>query len=147
MVLVRANFVMAAISGELTRRSDLARSAMQLVARGNMWWAKKAAWFRNVPYTAVYPTVGQLEVRVHFARLAKEAKSAGETGTRTKHVMSDRLKREFVGAAAYIADKMYGFKAPHAMRPEEYPSRLRRTVHTAEELEQMLRQALGTVTA
>ncbi|MGC8974525.1 MAG: hypothetical protein ACP5KY_10070, partial [Thermoproteus sp.] len=76
--------------------------------------------------------------------LAQDAKSAGAVGTRTKPAMSDRLKREFVGAAAYIADKMAGFKAPHAMRPEEYPSRLRRSVHTAAELEQMLRQALGT---
>ncbi|MGC8583513.1 MAG: hypothetical protein ACP5MH_07255 [Thermoproteus sp.] len=147
MVLVRASFVMAAVSGEMTRRNELARVGMQLVTRGNVWWAQKAAWFRNVPYTAIYPTVGQMEARVHFARLAREAKSAGETGTRTKHVMSDRLKREFIGAAAYIADKMAGFKAPHAMRPEEYPSRMRRSVHTAEELEQMLSKALATATA
>jgi len=138
MTLVRPTTLMAAISGAFPRRSELALSGMQIVSKGNVWWAKKAAWFRNVPYTAIYPTTGQMEVRIHFGRLAKEAKARGETGTKEKPAYSERLKRYFVGAAAYIADHMKGFSAPHAKPKEEWESRLRRTYHTMEELEAML---------
>ena len=138
MTLARPTVILAAITGAFPRRSELPIYGMQIVSKGNVWWAEKAAWFRNVPYTAVHPTTGQIEVRIHFGRLAKEAKARGETGTKEKPAYSERLGRYFVGAAAYIADHMKGFKAPHAMRPEEYPSRLRRSLHTLEELEEML---------
>jgi len=138
MVLVRPSLVLATISGAIPSRAELSMYGMQLVGKGNLWWAEKAAWFRNVPITAIYPTTGQLEVRIHFGRLAKEAKERGEVGTREKPAYSEKLGRYFVGAAAYIADHMKDFKAPHALRPEEYPSRMRKTYRTLSELETIL---------
>jgi hypothetical protein len=107
---------------------------MQIVSKGGVWWAEKAAWFRNVPVTAIFPTDGQIQTRIHFGELAKEAKARGATGTREKPAKSERLGKYFVGAAAYIADHMFGYRAPRAMKKEEYPSRLRKTYRTLEEL-------------
>lgn len=135
MVLVRPTVILAAVRSEVPSRAELPLYGMQLVGKGNLWWAEKAAWFRNVPYTAIYPTIGQLEVRIHFGRLAKEAKERGEVGTREKPAYSDRLGRYFVGAAAYIADNMKGFKAPHALPEERRPSKIRKTFRTLAERE------------
>jgi hypothetical protein len=133
MVLVRPTVVMGVITGAFPRRSELALYGMQIVSKGRVWWAEKAAWFRNVPVTAIFPTDGQLQTRIRFGELAKEAKAMGATGTREKPAKSERLGKYFVGAAAYIADHMYGYKAPARMKPEEYPSRIRRTFKTLEE--------------
>jgi hypothetical protein len=103
---------------------------MQIVAKSDkLWWAEKAAWFRNVPVTAVTPSPAQAEVRVKFGTLAREAKEKKATGTREKPAYSTRLGRYFVGAAAYIADNMAGYKA-------KAPSRLvpKKRLHTMEEL-------------
>jgi hypothetical protein len=137
MVLLRPTAVLAAITGAFPRRSELVLYGMQLVSKGNVWWAEKAAWFRNVPVTAVYPTPGQIETRIHFGELAREAKAKGEVGTKANPKLSTRLGRYFVGSAAYIADHMAGFRASKRMSPEQYPSRLRRTLRTLEELKAM----------
>jgi len=141
MTLVRPSVLMAALGGAFPGRQELALTGMQIVGKGNVRWAKKSAWFRNVPVTAVYPTVAQMEVRVAFANMAREAKEKNMTGTRAKPAYSKRLEREFVGAAAYIADNFYGFKSANRKSPEEYPSRLRKTLHTADELEAILSKA------
>ena len=106
-------------------------AGIQLVTKP-VFWSKKPAYLRNLPYTNVSPHAGQIEVRIHFGRLAKEAKRVGEVGTKGKFI--DGLP----GAAAYIHKKMKGFRAPHALPKEAYPSRARRTYHTIEELERML---------
>jgi hypothetical protein len=129
---------MATITGAFPRRSELALYGMQIVSKGRLWWAEKAAWFRNAPVTAIFPTTGQIETRIHFGELAKRAKEERKTGTREKPARSERLGRNFVGAAAYIADNMYGFRAPTRIAPEEYPSRLRKTYRTLEELRGLL---------
>lgn len=139
MVLVRPTAVLASISGAFPRRSELPLYGMQIVGKGNVWWAEKAAWFRNVPVTAVYPTEGQIETRIHFGDLAREAKARGEVGTRTNPKLSTRLGKYFVGSAAYIADNMAGFRASKRMSPEQYPSKLRKTLRTLEELKAMAR--------
>ena len=141
MTLVRPSVLMAALGGAFPGRQELALTGMQIVGKGNVRWAKKSAWFRNVPVTAVYPTVAQMEVRVAFANKAREAKAKGMTGTRANPAYSERLGREFVGAAAYIADNFYGFKSSNRKSPEEYPSRLRKTLHTADELQAILNKA------
>jgi hypothetical protein len=143
MTLVRPSVLMAALGGAFPARQELALTGMQLVGKGNVRWAKKSAWFRNVPVTAVFPTVGQMEVRVAFAKKAKEAKEKNMTGTRAKPAYSKRLKREFVGAAAYIADNFFEYKAPNRLAKESYPSKLRKTLHTADELEAILGKAKG----
>jgi hypothetical protein len=137
MVLLRPTAVLASVTGAFPRRSELVLYGMQLVSKGNVWWAEKAAWFRNVPVTAVYPTPGQIETRIQFGELAREAKTKGETGTKANPKLSKRLGRYFVGSAAYIADNMAGFRASKRMAPEQYPSRLRRTLRTLEELKAM----------
>jgi hypothetical protein len=137
MVLVRPTAVLATMTGAFPRRSELPLYGMQLVGKGNVWWAEKTAWFRNVPVTAVYPTPGQIETRIRFGELAKRAKAEGKTGTRASPALSTRLGRYFVGSAAYIADNMAGFTASRRLAPEQYPSRLRRTLRTLEELKAM----------
>jgi hypothetical protein len=135
MVLVRPTTIMAMLKRELPPRNVLPFYGLQIVEKGDVWWAEKAAWFRNVPWRAISPTLGQLETRVRFAVLAKEAKARGLTGTKDKPAVSARLGRAFVGAAAYIADNMVGWRAPHRLEPERYPSRIRRTWATAAERE------------
>jgi hypothetical protein len=134
MVLVRPTVVFGVVSGAFPRRSELAVYGMQIVSKGNVWWAEKAAWFRNVPVTALFPTEGQIQVRIKFGELAKEAKAKRLTGTKDKPAKSERLGRYFVGAAAYIADHMHGFRAPKALPKEAWESRLRRTARTLEDL-------------
>jgi hypothetical protein len=138
MVLVRPTTVVAVVTATFPRRSELPLYGMQIVGKGNVWWAEKAAWFRNVPVTAVVPTPGQIETRIHFGELAKKAKEDGKTGTKGKPALSEKLGRYFVGSAAYIADNMRGFRATRRLAPEAYPSKLRKTVHTLEELKAML---------
>jgi hypothetical protein len=137
MVLLRPTAVLASVTGAFPRRSELALYGMQLVGKGNVWWAEKASWFRNVPVTAVYPTPGQIETRIQFGELARRAKETGQVGTRTSPKLSTRLGRYLVGSAAYIADNMAGFRASKRMAPEQYPSKLRRTLRTLEELKTM----------
>ena len=134
MVLVRPTFVMSAVTQVFPRRSELAIYGMQIVSRGGVWWAEKAAWFRNTPITVLEPTDGQIQTRIRFGELAKEAKERGLTGTKEKPAKSERLGRYFVGAAAYIADKMVGYRAPAKLAPEAYPSKLRKTFRTLDEL-------------
>ena len=141
MVLVRPTTIVSVVSAAFPRRSELPLYGMQIVSRGGLWWAEKTAWFRNVPVTAVVPTPGQIETRIRFGELAKEAKAKGAVGTREKPALSSRLGRYFVGAAAYIADNMVGYRASKRLSPEAYPSKLRKTVHTLEELKAMLAKA------
>jgi hypothetical protein len=138
MVLVRPAFVLAALQQAMPPRSELALYGLQIVQKGRVI-AKKAAWFRNVPYTVWNPTTGQLETRYYFGMLAKEAKARGEVGTRDRPRQSTRLGEFFYGSAAYIADHMAGFRAPHRLSPEEWPSRRRRTLRTLDGVEAELR--------
>jgi len=133
MVLVRPTVVFGILKTAIPPRWDLAVYGMQIVEKGGVKWAEKAAWFRNVPYTAIDPTEGQMEVRIYFGELAKQAK--GKKGL----VVSERLGKELPPAAALIADRMVGFRAPHAKPPELYPSKLRRTKFTLEDLKAKLR--------
>lgn len=129
MVLVRPTVITAALTGTFPARPELPLFGMQLVARGRVYWAEKAAWFRNVPYTAIYPHPGQIEARIRFGELAREAKARGEINK-----VSTRLGKWLPGAAAYIADNMAGYRAPSAIPREQWPSTTRRTYRTMEEL-------------
>lgn len=124
MTLVRPTFVMAAIAGTFPARFELPLYGMQIVSRGRVTWAEKAAWFRNVPVTAVYPTPAQAEVRVRFGEMAKEAKARGEINK-----VSSRLGKWLPGAAAYIADHFHGFRATKERRVIA-----KKSIHTIEEL-------------
>jgi len=137
MTVIRGQVLLAGTSEKLDPRHRITVSGVQVVRSGGMWWAKKPAFLRNIPWTAVSPHLGQLETRIHFGHLAKEAKATGRVGTRTSPY------RGFVGAAGYIQETMKGYRAADRMDPEEYPSRRRRTIHTLEELERMLEEKTG----
>jgi len=152
MVLVRPTFVLAALSGAFPSRAELPAFGIQLVSRGNVRWAQKAAWFRNVPYTAINPHTGQMEIRVMFGETAREGASKGaegiarEVGGRVVPGVRGKLVqlpdgRILPPVAAYIAVKMKGKRAPDRMPPESYPSKLKRSVHTMEELRAALESA------
>jgi hypothetical protein len=138
VVLVRPGFVMLALQQAMPSRPELSVYGLQIVQKGKVI-AKKAAWFRNVPYRVWDPTLGQLEIRYIFGGLAREAAATGQVGTRDNPRMSTRLGEAFYGAAAYIADNMYGRTAPHRLPPEQWPSRLRRTLRTLAGVEAELR--------
>ena len=99
-------------------------SGIQLVTRP-VPWSKKPAYLRNQPYTAITPHKGQIQTRIHFGEIAKRHK--GETG----------FKEGLPIIAYYIKSEMKGYTAPARLPKEEYPSRVRRTFHTIDELKAM----------
>jgi len=108
-------------------RAQASAMGVQLVTRP-VPWSKKPSYIRNQPYTAVRPHEGQIQTRIHFGRLAKECKGMKGFGEGGLPIVAAELKT-----------RMKGFRAPAAMSKEMYPSKLRRTLHTVEELEAMLR--------
>jgi len=135
MVLVKPQLVVAVMSNAMVPRSDLSLYGMQLVGRGNVVWAKKAAWFRNVPYTAAYPTKMQVAVRLALAEFMKTY-GKGKKGI----VETD------VGPLVAPAAELHNKKDEFDRLIREYASRLgaapkttraRKTLHTAEELAKM----------
>jgi len=107
-------------------RWQASQLGIQLVTKP-VAWSKKAAYLRNMPYTAVTPHVGQIEARLKLSEIAKRHK--GERG----------FKEGLPIIAYHVKSEMAGFRAPHALAKEAYPSKERRTFHTAEELAKLLR--------
>lgn len=139
MVLLRGATVAAMASGSMTPRSTLVMSGLQLVTRGKVTWAEKEAWLRNPPHTAVNPTPGQMEIRIKFGATAQAAK--GQRGLRA--ITKGKKTGKVVPAvAAHIAENLQG-PVPSRLSPDEYPSKLRRTVHTLEELKEMYARKTG----
>jgi len=101
-------------------------AGIQLVTKP-VAWSKKPAYLRNQPYTAVTPHKGQIEARLKLASIARAHK--GERG----------FKEGLPIIAYYVKTEMKGYKAPSAMAKEAYPSRARRTFHTASELERLIK--------
>ena len=130
MVLLRPQVIAAMKSPTIGARPSLSMEGTQLVSRGAVVWAKKAAWFRNQPYTAVYPHTGQIQVRLRFAEIASRAK--GTKGLDPETGLPQ--------AAALIYKEMSGYRAPDRIDPAKYPSKVRRTFRTAKELETLLRR-------
>jgi len=79
MVLMAGPKILSALTGAVVPRSQLVIYGMQLVSRGNVRWARKAAWFRNPPYTAINPTKMQAVVRVAFGEFMQRY-GKGKTG-------------------------------------------------------------------
>jgi len=127
---------MAAVTQISTPRPALSTTGIQLVTRGRVTWAKKAAWLRNPPYT-VGPLAhdGQIEVRLAFAEAARQARGMKGLDPETG----------LPHAAAHVMRKLSGYMAPHRMDPARYPSKIRRTAYTASELESIARQRGLTV--
>jgi len=94
-------------------------------------WSKKPAYLRNQPYTVVTPHAGQIEARLELARIARAHKGA------------KGFIEGLPAIAYYVKKEMKNYKAPSRLSPENYPSRHRRTLRTASELEAMLRARGG----
>jgi len=132
MVLVKPQFVLASVTGIAPRRADLALYGMQLVSRGGVVWAKKAGWFRNVPYTAYEPTPMQAAVRIALADFM-ERYGRGKRGV----VSTD------IGPLPAPAAELHNKKSEFRSIISEIAARIgatpkvgkaKRTVHSAEEL-------------
>ena len=124
-MLLRPQTIVAAF-GSASPRNAIGAKGVQIYAPGGMHWSKKALIMRNAPYTIENPTLGQIETRLTFADIASRAK--GERG------FIDGLP-----AVAYrIREAMTGYRAADRMDPEAYPSKIKRTFHTAEDLRAML---------
>ena len=124
-MLLRPQTILAAF-GAASPRNAIGAKGVQLYAPGGMFWSKKAMILRNAPYTIENPHLGQIETRLQFADIASRAR--GERG------FMDGLP-----IVAYrIREGMTGYRAADRMDPEAYPSRIKRTFHTAEDLRRML---------
>ena len=130
MVLLRPQTLLAAF-GKPMPRNNLGAKGVQIYGPGAMFWSKKALIIRNAPYTIENPTLGQIETRLQFAALAREAKERG---------LTKGFYRGLPGAAGYIQEVMKDYRAADSLAPEEYPSRVKRSFHTEEELRRMLEE-------
>jgi len=129
VTLIRSTTLLAGLTGKPESRSELS-TGIQLVGRGRVAWAKKSFWFRNAPYTVgPWAHDGQIQVRLTFADAAHRAKGR-------KGLAPDGLP----WAAHEVKTALTGYRASRAMSPEEYPSKIRRTAYTAEELESIARK-------
>ena len=127
MAKLRAQTVMAGLSGKATAMNKIGAKGMYIRSVGGMWWVKKGgAILANLPYTIESPHEGQIQTRLEFAGIASQ--TAGQK-------LGRRLK--------LIGDHMYGYRAPGRMNPDEYPSKIKRSFHTARELERMLKKKTG----
>ena len=138
MTLVKPQFVLASVTGIAPRRADLALYGMQLVSRGGVVWAKKAGWFRNVPYTAYEPTPMQMAVRIALGEFMREH-GKGRTGVVETDI------GPLPAPAAILHERKGDFNALKerwaatiGARPKTAPAK--RTVHTLEELKRMARR-------
>jgi len=132
MTLLRAQVIKEMAAPMPTDRPGKSISGVQVVSRGKVVWAKIVSWLRCPPFTiGPFAHDGQLQVRLKFSELAKEAAEKKETA-RDSDV---NVKYGLVGAAGYIKEHMPGYRAPKRLAPEKYPSRIRRTAYTAAELE------------
>ena len=132
MVLLRPTTVAMMAEEKPVDRAMLSVAGVQLVHRGGVIWARKGAWLRNPPYTVgPWAHLGQLEVRIAFGEAARQAK--GEKG------LKDTKYGPLPPACAHVIDKVTGYKAPDRLSAEAYPSRIRRTAYTVEQLKRFMR--------
>jgi len=127
MVLLRPQTLLAAF-GKPMPRSAIGAKGVQIYGPGAMSWSKKALIIRNAPYTIESPTLGQIEVRLTFADIAHQAR--GMRG----------LRNGLPGAASFVQEALRGYRAADRLEPEEYPSKVKRSFHTEEELRRMLEE-------
>jgi len=111
MTMVRGGVVLAGAQLAMPSRQQMASTSM--ILKKAPWWSRKPMLLANVPFTAVYPHLGQAEIRVAFADAAEAQR--GKSG------FVDGLP----AVAAGVRAMMKGEKAPHRLSPEAYPSRVR----------------------
>jgi len=134
MALLRASVVMAGTFGQgsVTPRRNLGASNA-LVISATPYWSKRPAVIKNAPYTIDNPSTAQLDIRIKFGDLAKEAHNTGQI----------RLFG-LPGAAGYIQEKLTNAHGMGALPKGQWASSQRHTLHTLEELKKRAGRA-GTV--
>jgi hypothetical protein len=124
-----------AAAGKAEARWQMGAKAIQIYTPGGMYWSRKLVILRNAPYTIESPHLGQIKLRKLFGKLAREAKAQGLKG----------IKEGLPAVAWYIHTNLPKHPDKAAieavkMKPEDYPSRKYRTVHTLEQLEVLEKQ-------
>ncbi len=114
--------------GKPMARNQIGAKAVQIYAPGRMSWSKKSLIVRNAPYTIEDPTLAQIETRLTFADVAKDA--AGCSG------LVDGLPC----VAAAIRRTMKDYRAADTKPKEEWESRQKPSFHTVEDLKKMLEE-------
>ena len=123
MVLVRASTFGQMLVGGAIPRALIGASGMVIAQRGRMIWAKKNVIVKNAPYTIEAPHPRQAEMRVAFGKVASTAKG------------SKGLSPEGLPQAAA---KVKANKNKFALT-KPYAPKARKSFHTIEELEKMLK--------
>ena len=128
MVLVRSQVVFVGISRTPTPRRLLVVSGLQIVDAGGIKrWSNKEFFLRNPPYTAVFPTDAQLDIRGSLTNIA-HALYGKVKGLQ----YSKELDKYLPGVAAFVADTMKGYRSEYSVGATE-----QRTYHTGEEILRM----------
>jgi hypothetical protein len=150
MTVLKPQVVLAGLLSNAVERKVASLAGMQLVQKGRVSWTAKPYWIRNMPITAVNPSDAQLLIRQEFARLAKEARASGQTGTKEKG-FKEYKGMLLPGAAAYIGQNLSGIgdkvkNYTYEGKGLPYPSQVWRTYHTYAHLEaEIKRRGLNPV--
>ncbi len=124
---IRPQTIVAGLTGKATPMNNIGAKGFYIQSVGGRWWVKKkGAILANLPYTIESPHLGQIETRLEFARISSQTKGMP---------LGERLR--------IISENMRGYRAPDRMVETEYPSKIKRSFHTARELEAMLRKKTG----
>lgn len=128
MALVRSAAIVSGLlgAGGAVPRSALgAQNSFQIVGAGGMYWSKKAVFLKNSPFTIEHPHDGQVEIRSDFGHAAQGAAGRSWRG------------EALPAAAALIKSALNGKQEPHRMNPQNYPSVLKHTYHTLEQIDEL----------
>jgi len=135
MALIRAQTFFAGVTGQADPRNRIGAKGIQVYGAGGMFWSKKSVIIRNAPYTIESPHLGQIETRLTFADIAKDAKGC--------RGFEDGLPC----VAARIKSAMKGYRSADRMPEDMYPSRVKPSFHTVDELRAMLEKKAARVRA
>jgi len=133
-LLLRPQTIIAGY-GKALPRNAIGAKGVQIYGPGAMFWSKKALIMRNAPYTIESPHLGQIETRLTFADVASSARGC--------RGFEDGLPC----VAARVRAAMRGYRAADSMPEDQYPSKVKPSFHTAEELRAMLEEKAARVRA
>ena len=137
MTVLKPQVLIAGISVLQEPRRTALSNGVILAHVGEMGrWTKRwknGFYIKNVPDTAIMPHKGQMEIRAFFGYLAHNAPQNYRKG----------IINDLPPVAAYIQKAMKGARAMDSYEPSQYPSRIHRTYHTAEQLAQKLGVSLA----
>ena len=122
---VRAATAMAGLAGDVGPMNKIGAKGFYIRSAGKMFWSKKRVILANLPYTIEHPHAGQMQARIHFAKVAANKTRGIRDITERNKIMHDELYK-----------KHYEL----SMNKEDYPSR--QSYHTVDQLRAMLDKKL-----